>query len=456
MFRNTLTQTALTTPQANYHWKDRIDGLPYRNDTTFVATLRMLFDKQVPEGSRLIFDIREASSPMTAGIAGYIDTLFLSIYSNGKDIEEVTATALSDNPSFKRVQKVTDFYASVMKVSCIVNEETRVSVIYTAPLDMARYHYLQCSVPVCLPWLFDPKAGIAKESKELLMSLREDNSLKYESILREFASNFDFITAYRDKSLREFETTFFKERRDAMESEIADISSDIESYVKNISELVQRRSMKEAMLVGIRQKIAEGADSDELARYFASNKHLIFESCEGGDLRFKCKNTLMFWEEDVARDFIENDESWLYDNVPYDIREDIQSLLTAIFIDRKIKMNMCGAFHLMSGGTDYARREVSYNEPEFADCIPNPHIQRHRCISGYVPTIQGFLIEHRYIEAIEQCIASTGNLNFNDSTVMGEFMEWLCGDTTENMHGFVLPDGTVTDTDGAIAYLKGE
>ena len=167
MFRNTLTQTALTTPQANYHWKNRIDGLPYRNDTTFVATLRMLFDKQVPEGSRLNLDIHEGSSPVTAGIAAMSDVLFLSIYSNGKDVEEVTEAALSENLSFKRVQKVTDFYASVMKVSCIVDEEKRVSVIYTAPLDMARYHYLQCSVPVCLPWLFDPKAGIAKECKEI-------------------------------------------------------------------------------------------------------------------------------------------------------------------------------------------------------------------------------------------------------------------------------------------------
>lgn len=458
MFRNALGSTPMTTPQANSHWKNRIFGDQYKGDVSFVSTLRMLFDKAVPEGEYLGFAITETLAPRNS-LDALDNTLLISFYSNGQDVEEHVKTLLEKWPDFRRIQKFTDFYGPTMKmgVACIVSDERKTSVIFSPPLDMARYHYLQCSVPICLPWYFDPAKGISSESKALLKSLMNESDGDYLRILGEYVDGLDLMEEYREKSLREFESSFLVAQKSDTEAEIDNLKSEITRLMDQFTAVNRDITLKEAALIGIRQKISSSGDGGDLAGYFASNPNVVFESAEDGTLRFVCRGTLEYWEEDVANDYITRDSSFLYDGGGDIDRQDAQKLLTAVFIDRKIKLNVCARFALVSGGGVTAVSGSRFDS-RFDDCVPNPHIQGYGCISGYVPTIEAYLTQHRYVEAIEQCVASCRSINFNDGTVMEDFMSWLRSpdDAGVNLKGFVLPDGTVTDPYGAIEYLKGE
>ena len=92
---------------------------------------------------------------------------------------------------------------------------------------------------------------------------------------------------------------------------------------------------------------------------------------------------------------------------------------------------------------------------EMRECMPNPHIDRYRCIGNYERTINQCIKENNYIGALEQAIASCKSLNFGDSTVMKEFMRRMYGLESYSHNKCVeLPDGTVVTPKEAAAWLK--
>ena len=132
--------------------------------------------------------------------------------------------------------------------------------------------------------------------------------------------------------------------------------------------------------------------------------------------------------------------------------------MKAIFLDQTLKMRFCSSYTFNLRGNVRANQGHDYSAIEFRDCTPNTHIDRYHCMGNYERVINEMLMEHNYIGAIEQCMASTVSLNFSDGCVMEEFMRRMYGisDYSVNIRCIELPDGKVVEPKEAIEYLKSQ
>ena len=88
--------------------------------------------------------------------------------------------------------------------------------------------------------------------------------------------------------------------------------------------------------------------------------------------------------------------------------------------------------------------------------MPNPHIDRYRCMGNYETKINNLLKNRDYIGALEQCAASAKSLNFHDSTVMSEFVRQICTNAGKNNRCIELPDGKVVKPAEAIKWIEAQ
>lgn len=80
-----------------------------------------------------------------------------------------------------------------------------------------------------------------------------------------------------------------------------------------------------------------------------------------------------------------------------------------------------------------------HRELSRTDLMPHPHIYFYRCAGGNDQYYSKYADSGEWQLAIEQAIGATKNLNFGDSTVMGEMIEWL--DNNRKTRCIKLADG---------------
>lgn len=482
MFRNAIAENALFNSTANDCFRN-IRGDMYSGDTTFVSTLRALVMPRMKEDEQLIFKMSSSmysasdigNNPAKRMVSGIYDhfepeannTIYLHNFhhnqeSNYANLELVKSTWESVYPGWQMLTKVTDFFRKQFYVVCFVHPERKSVILFTERLDMRKYHYLQCSIFAFLPWYFNPEDGVSEQEMELINALREKSSDKYIEVIAKIAEQYNL----REKRIRNllsgFESRADRGRYENIKSEIESIDRDIRAYNERITDRLRQKSEREITMLGLRNKIAQTEDSgrdSEIMEYFLCNNKLDLVRSDDTELIFTVKTEISYFDEEMAESAIDNKSSYLYLD-DYDRRyedvnqDDLEKLFRAIFVDQKFKINVCAAYRFdIRGGVD-AISEYSFDASTYSDCMPNPHIDGYRCMGNYNQTINELLINHDYIGAIEQCIASCKSLNFADSTVMGLFSSIIQGQNHRNNRCIVLPDGNVVKPIDAIKWMK--
>ncbi|MCD8376444.1 MAG: hypothetical protein LUD69_05825 [Oscillospiraceae bacterium] len=485
MFENAIKETPFTSPAAEIRFRDSIDGTNFIRDRTFVATLRALVGPRLPKGERILLRFRECSQKLQSKehakqyTENELDCIFQGVngqivvcnFSNpevdGASSSVDTMTEYFDElDGWQRLPKMTEFYQKSFVVSCFVNPETKSVAIFAARLNLRYMHYLQCSIFAFLPWYFDPKVGVSELEMELIQSLRERTSDRYMNCLLRLAEKYDFRSEQIREMLDGFEFRYINQERSLVSTRIEDITQRIREFNDEIGNLLKQKADQDALLLGLDQKAAEGSDGEsEIMQYFLCNQSLSLVDVDDTKMVFIAKGYLEYFDEDLARAAINNPRSFIYrpdgracDN--YIKAEDMKKLMTAIFIDQTIKIRACAAYQFDLPGRVGCYSEYRYGY-EFNDCTPNPHTDGFSCMGTYTSVINQLLEGNDYIGAIEQCIASCKSLNFGDSIVMSEFMRRLYGFSPRasdriNIRCIELPDGTVVDPKGAVAWLNSQ
>lgn len=476
MFRPTISSTPLTLQMANTFFKN-IGGEAFHNDVTFISTLRALVASRVNEGESVFVAFRNTSYPKSA-IEGNTDRYVVDAIYNSHDygegsiiIHSFTGSAsdnlaafrvierafTSRNSGFERIVKVTEFFRKTFYSLCYVNPAERKVAIFVDNLNIRRMHYLQCSIFAFLPWYFDPNAGVTEDEMELIQSLRETTPERYMAAISKIASAYDFRSMHIRNSLKGFETMYEKHQCDSLRKSIQSYRRRIIDYNDQIANVLRTKNDAEIRLMGLEEKIArlDGEDS-EIMEYFLCNKKLDLEYVNGSDLTFVVKDHLTYFDEDMAKTIIDNNNSYVYRHSRSFDREDVKKLMYAIFIDQVLKLRFCCAYTIRLGERVTGMRDYSYNE-SCDTYIPNPHIDRYSCLGNYERTMNERLMDNDAIGAIEQCISSCKSLNFSDSTVMEVFMDRMCGrDGYRHNKCIELPDGNIVDMKGAIEWMKAQ
>lgn len=484
MFKSVIDSTPLVSDAANSFFQN-IRGDYFQRDATFLSTLRALVAPRMSDEDAITLSFSETS--FTAGqvrdnsvysvldvICGHSNALnggigqiqihnFVSQSQedNYACLELIKSSFEQQYEGWHRLSKVTDFFRRTFYVLCFINPERKNVYLFTDRMDVKKMHYLQCSIFAFLPWYFDPNGGVSELEMELINSLREKKSDKYEDCIARIASQYDFRTQRIRNLLAGFETRYEKQECKKVRKEIQSYIDAIENMNTQIGNYLRHKADSEIRLLGLETKIAqEETEDSEIMEYFLCNDKLVLEEVTDTYMIFSCMDYLTYFDEEAAKRIIDNKRSYVYrpsgracNNI---IQEnDMKKLMYAIFIDQTLRMKMCCAYKFELHGTVDGLSHHRYGY-EFRECTPNTHIDKYSCMGNYVRTINQLLQNHDYIGAIEQCIASCKSMNFADNIVMAEFMRRLygIGDNNVNIRCIELPDGKVVTPKEAIEWIK--
>ena len=485
MFKQVIRNTQLTTDAANGFFRN-ISGQSFQDDVSFLSTLRALVAPRMKEGESVFLSfcqstysaqqLDECSTKNAVRAACNLDYYcedgniiihnfcHSSQESNHSWMELMKSSFTNVYPDWHRMEKVTDFFRKTFYTLCFINPDKKSAVVFVDNMDTRRMHYLQCSIFAFLPWYFDPKLGVSKIEMELIESLRNKDSSKYEECIAIIAEQYDFRTAKIRQLLSGFETRYEHAECARVRRDIEGFDNYIDSLNRQIRDYLKARRDTEIKLLGLEAKIANGSDESEIMDYFLRNDRLILDSVNDDYITFAVKSYIEYFDEDLAERVIDNDSSYVYRpngrgcNNIID-KEDMRKLMTAVFIDQTIRIKVCAAYSFSMDGDVRGISRYCYG-PECREHTPNPHIDAYSCIGNYSQSINELLRRHDYIGAIEQCAASCKSINFNDSTVMCEFMRRIYGisdrQNNVNMKCFELPDGSVVTPIDAINWIKSQ
>lgn len=483
MFKTSISSTPLTSDAANAYFQN-IEGECFGNDTSFLATLRALIAPRIKkdETISLRFNSTDYSSVAISSVSakravqaiceGYdldeakgriiVHSFKSDIESNLANFRLIESNFASCYDGYHRLDKVKAFFHKSFAVDCYINPERRNVVVFVDNLDTKRLHYLQVSILAFLPWYFDPAIGVSEAEMELLYSLRETSADNYLRCIGRIAEDYDFRSARVRKLLAGFETRYEKIECERVKSEIISIDRDIHRLNEQIGALYGRRGDTCIKLLGLERKISEGDDESEIMEYFLCNNKLYLESVTNRDMYFAVKEYLSYFDREMAESAINNLRSFVYPHGERShngiTRDGMKKLMTEIFVkeDPVLRIKFCAAYRFDLNGNVDAQGNHRYDGCEFADYMPNPHIDRYSCMGGYERAVNQ-LLEHRdYIGALEQCIASCKSLNWGDSPVMGEFMNTMWGNSRHNNRCIELPDGRVVKPAEAIEWIEAQ
>lgn len=482
MFRETVVVTPFTSGVADTCFKN-IKGDSYYGDVSFVSTLRALLAGRIGDGDTVtvshksssysLSTIRDASAnALIDAMTGYLRNATGSIFvhnvnNNTDEAVKVNMDVLNNNflqrlgAGWEKVQRVTDFFRKSFEVLCFINREKKNVVLYIGNLTNQKLHFLQIGTLGFLPWYFDPEKGISDDEHDLLYSLKEKTNDKYLEVLNRMIQNYDLRSVSIKAALSGFETRYERQRMREVQSEIDSIRSSIENYKRYIRDYLESKRSYDIELLGLESRVNSGDEKSEIMDYFLANKSLVLEGSSGTNITFGVRTYLDYYDEDMLKAVLDNERSYVY--YPHGSHthkitdDDMKRLMTAIFIDQKLRMRVCGVYEIRASGSVHAQSGWNYSM-DYMGYTPNTHLDRFACLGDYEYSIEERITEHDMIGAVEQCVASCKSLNFGDSPVMNEFMARLYGvsDYGTNVKCIELPDGSVVDPTEAIAWLKKE
>lgn len=475
MFKQSISSTMLTSDAANIFFPN-ITGEMFGSDHTFLATLRALVAPRLPEGEsvHLSFGRSEYNAAiisetpakrMVEMICGNMyrgnGQIYVHNLANREEANNIANIELLKRQfcevyaGWQFLDKISVFYQKSFKVVCFINPETKSTALFIEQLNLQKLHYLQMSTLAFLPWYFDAEHGIEEVELEMLKSLRERSSAKWEGYIAEISKRYDFEAGRIKQLLTGFETKYEKRERDRVQRDIANVDRNLKDLDTKFANYIKQRNDLCIHLLGLEQRLASGEPS-ELMEYFLCNRKLYLESVSDSSMSFAVRDYLSYFDEDAAQSYINNKSSRLYECCSSSLpKKSMEKLLTAIFIDQTLRIRFCAGYYFDLNGSVSAQYHHRFGA-EFNGYRANPHIDEFECMGNYKRTVNEALTRRDYITALEQCVASAKSLNLHDSAVIGRFISQFTQNGGSSYKAIELPDGSIVSPKEAIAWIEAQ
>ena len=374
-------------------------------------------------------------------------------------IDLISGKLVGEHAGWVRVDRITDFCRNLMRkegkadVVCFVCPSERKVLLLVEGLTFKLLHYLQCGIVAYMPWYFNQEDGVTELEMELIKSLQMTTPEKYLGCLQEIAKEHDFHAEYIKSMLSGYEIAYQKAEIDNARARLNEVSYDMSELDARYSELLKKKRDIEIRILGLQDSIENDSGESEVMHFFLNNDSLYLEEVNGTRIEFVVKDYIEFFDPEMAETMISKDGSYVYRAGGFN-HDDVQKLMTAIFVDMRLRIKTCAAYMLDVGSMMYRGTQNYCFDSRFDDAMPNFHIQRYSCLGNYNKPIKEFLSRNDIAGAISQCIASCKSLAFGDYTVMEDFMKCICTGRGGNNRCIELPDGNVVTPRQAIAWLN--
>lgn len=474
MFRERITDTPFTSEDAEYFFTNiKSSGNTYAGDKSFLATARALLGQRMSEGEELTIsyrnyqlskndadrfdDARVLSSalgllpeiPNTLTVVEVVDAETLD-----RVMSVVKGNFTSKYPNWKTEDAIEALFRKSFQALCFLNKDLKSAVLFVDRMNLRKWHFIQVAIFRSLPWYFEGDKKITDAEKRFILTLRDDNPTAYLSALHEMAAVYDFEKSRIRRLLTGFETVYERRRADSIRNELERHQRELNNYNEAIANVLTAIREKSYNLSGLMAALERRGEESELMEYFLTDSKLGIESVSDGVLRFTVKGFFENFDEDEAEANINNDGSAVAREVDGARinRVAMKKLMTAVFVDRTIKLRVCAAYTFEIGDRIRVNAQGNKTYPaEFSSYLPNPHIQRYSCLGNYNQIINERLRDGDYVGAVVQCEVSCNSLAWGDYMVISEFMEKMY---TATNTCFELPDGRCVDQVGAVKWLE--
>ena len=469
MFGNKIVNTTLTTELADHAFSS-VTADEFRGDRSLAATARALF---VPRGKTFhgkvahfnpaIMTSEERAVVMTLLIGEALENsvTFINIKrtENESDAFEIVE-GIAGDVGFVKNEQASNFmttFCSDRKVVVYNKDEEKKSVVVAMDISMHQWHVLLSGLPTCYAkWNMD--SPLNEDEIQMLQALADPQMGvdQYLDAVEKIAAKLDLQTEAKRFYLDGFEKRALRNKIGVLGQQTKNIMNDIERYISALQDLYERKAGVDALLAAASS--ANGGESNELMEYFIANKKLVVDSVSDNDrLTYYVSGYIDNFDQETFELALENQHSVIYSRYdeiePDDItEEDYIKMMRAIFLDETIRIKVYSKWELNTGGSIQAMREDS-PPIQFKHCLPNPHLMYYRCYGSFEPELMKAAGECDYIRAVDISSAENGNVNWNDITVMKDFIRDIL---TKKTRFLELPDGTEVTNTEAIAWLKAQ
>lgn len=463
MFRDSITSTALTGDVPDMSL-GHISCAGFRNDVSFLASARAFLVHRMHEGEKLsiAFETRNGTwSPVLC----VPDTLLIVNIGGLKEqankaFEDIDKTFLSEYAGFEEVPKIRAFYERSFAARCFVNKAAKMSVVFVDHIDMRTLHFLECSILIMLPWYHEREPKLTDDETALVKCLmnKASTSSDYVKCIEKIAAQFDFRTTAIKAMLKGFTVKHHQAQLTNLRNHMDSLYSRLEDLLSEIGSLNKQREDDEIRIMGLEAAIAKGEGDEELMNFILAHENINIVRMLDRGFQITVRTQYVPTTDTIkeARVALRENKGWLERRGSSAIsEEDMKSLFKAIFVDRIIKLNFCASYNVTLS-TDAYRIPVGGYEfgPEFDDCMPNPHINIHRCGGDYIRDWSDEVLHGDLIGVLCTCVASANSLNFGDGIVMSAFMDSMYGCGGRKCKALVLPDDRNVTPEEAIAWIK--
>lgn len=480
MFSKEISGLTLTNEVADSLFSN-INGDKFRNDVSFVATLRALLHSRVPKEESITLHYRRSeynigaltgSSPRDCVRAFlhdhpivYGEHGMLLIHSfDGSDEDNAACFKKLEKgvpeviPGFKLLNDLSAWIESNAKfrAKVYVNEETRCTVIFTEKMNLRRWHVLEALISRYFPWYFDPNP-MTSEEKEIVTTLTKRYAPNYEEKIEEYAKRFDFRTQIIRNKLTGFETHFDRRKLRDVRAQIEHTDSNLNDLENRFASLYRQLDELRTQELGLVAKIENGGgnESSELLEYFLCNNSLNLMRVNNGEIEFVVTTTLANFDPDAAESVIENERSHFYSYIGRSemTRSQAKRLYKEIFLKETMRIRLCAAYKLNFDTGNYSGiKHYRFPSEIIRDHTPNQHIQGFHCLGQNEATIRESMRNRDYVGAVAACVQSAKSVNVLESMTTGLMTQELLSSGIGKV--IEMPDGSIKTPLEAVLWLE--
>ena len=479
MFNKMITRTPLTTHITDGFFSN-IHGERYRDDVSFVSTLRALLHERIA-GDVVNFYYKRVSHDADTICGASAADLFNAIFRRRKNpdfkgIYLVDASSdhlaidayaakldneaygfVKETPNFRELVDLREFVKPHMNARFYIDEANRCTLVFVANLNMRSYHLLQAIIPRLLPWYFTEKKLTEFDTK-LLSSLTKRYATDYEAIIASVMDGID-IREYAIKNIvGRFEVKARTQQLENAKNEASRIRSQIRENMETYRSLIDLLDRAEINIAGLKAITASGEGGSELIDFFLHNKSIFPIRAEGVMLEVIIKTYIDTFDPEMYATMAKNAHSHLYHGYTVGKSEftnvsDRKLLLDAIFGEAStLKIKGCAYYQLDMRGSAESQR--GYNFPDgYNDRLPNPHLHHHNCLGNHRQFMNEALQKGDMVTALSQCMSSARSINIGESVTMERFLRDIFA-TDEKI--IEMPDGSSMPPVEALAWLKSD
>ena len=423
----------------------RIHGNGFREDYSFVATLRALLLKRTSEDQTLMLSmVTKRLSVTTArervvrdclelnGDQNMIQVVFLSGTAEENaacmnTLHSYIAANMNDYAALS--QRVEEFVAHVTNAKFYVSEGRRSAIILVDGCDIRRYHYIQCLIPSYVPWFFEDQK-LERDELELLRSLTDRYSTKYEQMIEAAAEQYDLRSYLIKQTIGGFEKRTRQAQYDRLQEEINDTQDRITDLLNDYQAYIEMLDNNRMRASGLKLAIETASDESDLVDFFIANHNLIPINADGGVINFIVNAYIDNFDPEMYTTMASNFRSHIYTGYEvggvFNSKENRKMLLDEIFgDDPSFRIRTCGVYRIDMRGNVNTSAGYRYPQPDCANRIPNPHLQYHACLGNNSRYIIDRVRAGDMIGAISQCISSAKSINIGEGVTVTRFLRDL-------------------------------